>query len=239
LDLAEEVASLPGSRSALEPSRAIKPGRHGFPPDAVAASQRGRLIDAFARVAAERGYSGTTIGRVTDAAGVSKKTFYVHFTDLEDCFLAAYEYGFGILFARMCRAYEAAPSWREAIRATLRVLFETLAAEAAFARISIIETNAAGQRVRNARTLLMAKLRRFFADADLPPVPDAVLDATIGGIYSTIHDYLLANRTAELSELLPIMTYFALLPLVGKEDAAKELAAADNELFSVTDCDSG
>src|SRR5690606_6312736 len=102
---------LPGSRSALDPDRAIKPGRHGLSPETVAGIQRERLIDAFVQVVAERGFAHTTISRVTEAAGVTKKTFYAHFSDLDDCFLAAYRRGMDILLARMTEAYEAEASW--------------------------------------------------------------------------------------------------------------------------------
>jgi AcrR family transcriptional regulator len=39
---------------------------------------------------AERGYAAVTVADVVAAARVSKRTFYQHFADREDCFLAAY-----------------------------------------------------------------------------------------------------------------------------------------------------
>ncbi|MCP9953108.1 TetR/AcrR family transcriptional regulator [Actinomadura madurae] len=137
---------LPGSRSALDPGRAIKPGRHGLSPETVAGIQRERLIDAFVQIVSERGYGHTTISRVTEGAGVTKKTFYAHFTDLDDCFLAAYQRGMDILLGRMTQAYESAPSWPEGIHAALRTLLAVLAREPRFARASLVEVNAAARR---------------------------------------------------------------------------------------------
>jgi AcrR family transcriptional regulator len=39
---------------------------------------------------ADRGYSAVTVADVVAAARVSKRTFYQHFADREDCFVAAY-----------------------------------------------------------------------------------------------------------------------------------------------------
>ena len=65
-------------------------GRHGLPPEQVAASQHWRLLGACAEVMGERGYAGTTVSNVTQAAAVSKATFYRNFDGLPSCMLATY-----------------------------------------------------------------------------------------------------------------------------------------------------
>lgn len=224
---AEGKGFLPGSRSAREPGRAIKPGRHGLPPETVAGIQRDRLIDAFIQVVAEHGYARTTISKITEAAGVTKKTFYVHFAEMDDCFIAAYERGTGILLDRMTRAYEAAPSWSEGIRAGLRVMLETLDAEPRFARAALIEVNAAGPRLRKARNRHLARFRRFFVDPayDLPRLPEVMLDAIIGGIYGAVHAAVEAGEDTALPEMLPSLAYFALLPF-GRQEAVTQVEEA-------------
>lgn len=214
---------LPGSRSALDPGRAIKPGRHGLSPETVAGIQRERLIDAFVQIVSERGYAHTTISRVTEGAGVTKKTFYAHFTDLDECFLAAYQRGMDILLGRMTEAYESAPSWPDGIHAALRTLLAALAREPRFARASLVEVNAAGPQVRQARIDNLARFRAFFTDPSLPPVPVAVVDAIVGGVYSAIQVQMETGETEELPALLPPLTYFALLPLIGREAASPYL----------------
>ncbi|WP_021599727.1 TetR/AcrR family transcriptional regulator [Actinomadura welshii] len=217
---------LPGSRSALDPGRAIKPGRHGLSPETVAGIQRERLIDAFVQIVSERGYAHTTISRVTEGAGVTKKTFYAHFTDLDDCFLAAYRRGMDILLGRMTQAYESAPSWPEGIHAALRTLLAVLAREPRFARASLVEVNAAGPQVRRARIDNLARFRAFFTDPSLPPVPVAVVDAIVGGVYSAIHVRMETDETEDLPALLAPLTYFALLPFAGRETASAYLDPA-------------
>ncbi|MGP4024764.1 TetR/AcrR family transcriptional regulator [Actinomadura sp. 3N407] len=215
---------LPGSRSALDPDRAIKPGRHGLSPETVAGIQRERLIDAFVQVVSERGFAHTTISRVTEGAGVTKKTFYAHFTDLDECFLAAYQRGMDILLARMTEVYEAAPTWPDGIHAALRTMLAALAREPRFARASLVEVNAAGPRVRQARIDNLTRFRAFFADPSLASVPVAVVDAIVGGIYSAIHVQMETGEAEELPSLLPSLTYFVLLPLIGREAASPYLS---------------
>ncbi|MEV6324011.1 helix-turn-helix domain-containing protein [Nocardia sp. NPDC051787] len=46
------------------------------------------LLDAAARVFAERGYDNTTVAAITAEAGVSRATMYVYFASKEEIFLA-------------------------------------------------------------------------------------------------------------------------------------------------------
>jgi AcrR family transcriptional regulator len=52
------------------------------------ASTRARLIDAAADVFAREGFPGASIERVTDAAGLSRGSFYAHFESKDDLLLA-------------------------------------------------------------------------------------------------------------------------------------------------------
>ncbi|MEV4255785.1 TetR/AcrR family transcriptional regulator [Spirillospora sp. NPDC049652] len=217
---------LPGTRSALEPDRAIKPGRHGLPPETVAAIQRDRMIDAFVQVVAERGYAGATIGRITEAAGVTKKTFYTHFTEIDDCFLSAYERGTAIVLDGMAAAFAAEPTWPDGIRAALRAVLSMLADAPPFARVAMVEVNAAGPRVRRARIECMERFRAFFAGPGEVAVPTVVADAVVGGVYSSIYVQIENGETTRLPDLLPQLTYFALMPLVGRREAARYMETA-------------
>ena len=52
-------------------------------------SQRERAIAATGQLAASGGYRQTTVAQIARAAGISRATFYEHFKDKQDCFLAA------------------------------------------------------------------------------------------------------------------------------------------------------
>jgi AcrR family transcriptional regulator len=55
------------------------------------AETRRALLDASAKLIAERGYRGTTVNDVVAASGLSKGTFYWHFRSKEDLLLAVLE----------------------------------------------------------------------------------------------------------------------------------------------------
>ncbi|MFG1999128.1 TetR/AcrR family transcriptional regulator [Spirillospora sp. NPDC048911] len=217
---------LPGSRSAREPGRGIKRGRHGLAPETVAEIQRDRLVDAFVEVVAEHGYPQATISRITQAAGVTKKAFYDHFADREECFRAACEQGTDLIVARVEEARKGAGSWPDGVLAGMRTLLDVLAGQPRFARVSVVEINSASPPVRRGRARYLEGFRTLLTDPEpgVAGVPEAVADAVIGGVFSAIYMKVEAGRTAELPELASSLTYFVLLPLLGKQGAARELA---------------
>src|SRR5918996_5367122 len=97
--------------------RRLPRGTHGLDPGVVAESQRTRLLEAAGRAVAEKGYAGATIEDIVRGAGVSKKTFYEHFADKLDCFLAAYEAASDELFEHVRAAQDAETDWVDRTRA--------------------------------------------------------------------------------------------------------------------------
>ena len=124
--------------------RRLPRGTHGLDPGVVAASQRTRLLEAVGRAVAEKGYAGATIDHIVRGAGVSKKTFYDHFSDKLDCFLAAYEAASDELLTRLREAQSSPEGWLERTRAGIVAYLRWLAAEPALARVFLIEVAAAG-----------------------------------------------------------------------------------------------
>lgn len=215
---------LPGSRSATSPERLLPRGRHDLSREFVARSQRNRLIDAMAQTVATRGYPGTSLTDVCAAAGVSTKAFYTHFADKEACFLATFDRGATLVRKSLLVVHRRPVPWTRRIRDGLEFLLRILAEEPAFATLAVVEVLAAGPRALQRRNDLLAGFTVFFADAprrpSWPEVPETVVSAVVAGISGTIHTYVASERTAELPELLPSLTYFTLAPFVGPRAAA-------------------
>jgi AcrR family transcriptional regulator len=57
--------------------------------EARGGTQKERLLAAMVHVASREGYAAATIARVVAESGVSRATFYEHFRDRDECFLAA------------------------------------------------------------------------------------------------------------------------------------------------------
>jgi AcrR family transcriptional regulator len=187
--------------------RRLPRGTHGLDRSLVAASQRTRLLEAVGRAVADRGYGAATIDDVVRDAGVSKKTFYEHFSDKLDCFLAAYEAASDELLAHVTAAQEGADAgWLARTRAGIHAYLRWLAAEPALARVFLIEIAAAGP----AALELRERMRDRYADRmrelqTADGVPDEIAHAVVAGA-----DDLVVRRLREggdLLELEPALVY--------------------------------
>ena len=91
---------------ALDPesTKPLPRGRHALSRETVLASQRGRMLHAVMIVTAQKGYGYVSVGDVIAEAGVSRKAFYEHFDNFEECWAEAYSTAVEILFAEITRA---------------------------------------------------------------------------------------------------------------------------------------
>lgn len=218
-------APLPGARPGRDPDRAIKRGPRRVSAEVVAATQRDRLFDGLVHEVATKGYDNARVSDICHAAGVTRPAFYALFTGKEDAFLAAYRHGIAVVSQLMESAYrEAGPTWPDAARAALRTLLEVLASVPAFARMALVEVDAAGPDARRERDALLNSFRRFFADAGPGPAladvdRDELVSTVVGGIYATVRGRVARGRAAELPQLLSVLTYAATAPFLGTEGA--------------------
>src|SRR3954452_8270270 len=140
-------------------------GRHSLSREEVLASQRGRMLDAMAGATAEKGYVHTTVGDVIKRAGVSRETFYEHFSDKEDCFIAAFDAGVGVLLTStgdmLADGLEPEADGLARLDRVLATYLAVLAEQPDFARVFLVEVFAAGRRAIERR----AKMQQRFVAA--------------------------------------------------------------------------
>jgi AcrR family transcriptional regulator len=106
--------------------------------------QREQIVAGMIDAAARYGYGGASIARVVEQAGVSRATFYEHFADREECFLAAYREVAG----QIGRDVERVERERDAADRPGEILAGLLASadlNPAAARVAAIEGLAAGR----------------------------------------------------------------------------------------------
>jgi AcrR family transcriptional regulator len=222
------LVPLPGARTGRDPARSIKRGPSRVPPEVVAATQRDRLYDALVHTVAEKGYVNARVSDICQAAGVTRPAFYALFKGKDDAFIATYRHGTGVLLRLMGEAYSSAGDWRAGARATLAIMLDVLATVPAFAAMAIVEIEAVGPAAREERNLLLSSFDRFFADAPLEsdvPLPEELVRSIVGGVYTTLYRYVSAGRVAELPQLLPVLTYFVMVPFLGHDEAVREVEA--------------
>jgi AcrR family transcriptional regulator len=216
--------------------RPLPRGPHGLERDVVLASQRGRMLEAMAEAVAAKGYAQTTVADVVGGAGVSRKTFYEHFRDKEECFLAAFDTGVDLVLGAI---YAAKPSesdpessdtpWLALMRARARAYLDTLASEPAFARTFLIEVFAAGPRALERRAEVLNRFAQLFKDlhgearrqfGDLPPVPEPIYVAAVGAINELVSEFAREGRTEQLPELEDTLLYLQVALFAGRDTAA-------------------
>jgi AcrR family transcriptional regulator len=234
--MAIQLACTPVSVSETQAvaTRPLPRGPHRLAREQVLESQRGRMLEAIAQAVAAKGYAATTVGDVVGGAGVSRKTFYEHFVDKEECFLAAWDTGVDVLFDSIARAQRDAEGSMERIRLGLRAYLHTLADEPAFARTFLIEVVAAGPEAEGRRAevharfadLLVASHAQARRELDgLPEVPEPLFRAAVGAINELVSDYVRSGRTADLPELEDTILHLELVLFAGHEVAARATRA--------------
>jgi AcrR family transcriptional regulator len=179
-----------GTTSSQIP-RVLPRGRHKLDDSVVEASQRMRLIEAMTEICGERGFHRTTVADVIDRSGVSRKTFYEHFENKEDCFIAAYDEGVANLQSVIASAVINAPTWQARLRGASKAYTETLAGSPAFARMFVIEAVSVEGKIRQNRDAAFERFVDFYrellrqARVESPELPDSgrdVFTALLGAV---------------------------------------------------------
>lgn len=204
--------------------RRLPRGRHPFTQEAVAASQRARLLDALPRVVADKGYGATTVADVIALAGVSRRTFYEQFPKIEDCFLAAYAEGMQSLLATIREALRGVPAddWRLRARVAVEAYLQALASRPEAAWAYSVEALGAGRLALGQRAWVMAQwiaqwralwVLRQAGEPELGDIEDAQLLALVGGIEELVRECLRSRGAKWLPGLAAAAGDFALAVL--------------------------
>jgi AcrR family transcriptional regulator len=202
----------------------LPPGRHGLSRDAVAESQRERLLNGVVEAVVEHGYNATTIAQLIEAASVSRRTFYEHFAGKEECSLAAYE----MIAAHVrdsLREAERQAAWSDRVRAELATLLGLFAADPTVARFVLLESLAAGGELAERHRASL----RCFAELLRPDEPGAASDALteareqalVGGISTLLVRRLKAGEAGSLEDLLPDLHELVLTSYLGRHEAQR------------------
>lgn len=206
-------------------------GRHGLSRSFVERNQRERILGAVVEVASVSGYAGLTVRDVISHAGVSRRTFYEHFENKEEVFIAAYELVTARLATEVSAAARRGRTWAERVALGLATFLRRFATEPALAHLCVVEVLAAGAPGLAGRAAAMEAFRTQLrpgadeAPADLP-VPALAAETAVGGAHEVVYSHVLEGRAADLPRLLPELLEIVLLPFVGAHAAAAAAAAA-------------
>ncbi|MFL6112870.1 MAG: TetR/AcrR family transcriptional regulator [Catenulispora sp.] len=191
-------------------------GHHRLSRDQVGAAQRTRLLMAVVEVVAERGYASATVGDVLGRAHISRQTFYEHFTNKEDCFLAAFDQAAELLIARLEAALGPAS---DPVLVRLDRVFDSylrgLAATPELARALLVEVYGAGREAVRRRLAVQERFAVTVADAIAAGQrwrggldPHFIGRAVIGAVSALVTARIEAGAGATMPELRAELTAF-------------------------------
>ncbi|HKF82321.1 MAG TPA: TetR family transcriptional regulator [Solirubrobacterales bacterium] len=202
-----------GDASTLR-DRRLSPGR-GTPREEVCQNQRERLFAAMVAVTAEKGYAETSVADLVELSGVSSRSFYQHFADKEECFLAAMDEILGGVQGRTTVALQGDGDQRKRVEDTGKKLIETLALQPAAARLWLVESFCAGERAQARMNqaldgfapLLQAVLDQIPERRGMPP---QLTEALLGGVSGVIYGRLANGKVDSVRRLAPALSEWAL-----------------------------
>ncbi len=79
-------------------------------------SEQQRLIEALATLIEDRGYSATTVVDIVRVASASKRTFYQHFDNKQQCYLALLQSRTAVLIDRIRSEVDQEAHWHDQVR---------------------------------------------------------------------------------------------------------------------------
>jgi AcrR family transcriptional regulator len=201
------------------PARPHKRSKSRKPSGSVAreqarARQRVRLALGMIDAIAEDGYRATRVADVIAHAGVSRKTFYEHFENKEECLLVTFDLIAAEAMRRVEGAYRAADGWPGRVEAGIRALFDSAIENPGALRLSLLEIAAVGPAGIARREESIARFEDFIRDAlELAPgegtVSEATLKAIAGGLNRVLYWRVLHANADELHALVPDLTAWA------------------------------
>lgn len=219
--------SAAGSLESMEESddsirRVLPRGRNALGREAVAASQRARLIEAVGALTAEVGFGTMTIAAIVARAGVAKPTFYDHFSSKEACLDAYLEEGIARLVAAIADSLDPRAPVERRISQGISAMADFVAADPDGARVLLLESVAAGEFGRRQVTTMHEQFADFYialreevrlVRPDTPPLSRVRAQAIVGAIYEPVVAVVREDRFGDLAalktELIEIVTILA------------------------------
>jgi AcrR family transcriptional regulator len=199
-------------------------GRHAPPPEVRLPLQRERLLRAAALEFAEHGFAGTGSDLISRRAGMSKATFYEHFSNKEECILALFDLAVGTVRQAMAQAARQAPSdARERMRAGTRAFLTALAEHPEFAQTLLVEIIGAGPQAALHRDAVLQTFAQVLDAENAAAARRGLIGrfasphdtfAVVGAIVELISRQVRLGVPEEALELAPVIDrlIFGLLP---------------------------
>jgi AcrR family transcriptional regulator len=177
---------------------------------------RERIIGATGQLVLADGYAGLSVARISSVSGTSNQTFYEHFANKEEAFLAAFD-ELSLRAFRVTAAAVAGESdpLRGAVRGLVAML-DHIAHDPIHQRLVFVELAGAGPGPLARAEAMLDLFVGFLEPARLPAEaqrlpPRTVREAIGGGIWAIVRQEIQAGRGDRLADRAAAIVDFAVL----------------------------
>ena len=191
-----------------------------------------RLGEVLLRTVGELGYHQTTVGDILERSGEPSVRFYQHYSNKEDCFLAAYERVAGELTERMLAAGRRGATWCQGLTQALSELLDFVASEPLLAAALIVEVRA----VKNgaaAHDEILSRLADTIESARYQPdarssIPVIVAPLMVGAVEGYLRQMLVRGEAEQAPDVLAGFVFLFVLNYFGEEAAFEAMDNAND-----------
>jgi len=187
-------------------------------PGSPGEAERAALQRALVRVLSKPGgYHAAGPGEIARAAGLSPETFYAHYRNAEECYLATYDAAINELRVAMAEGAEEARSahgadaWRRQLDGAVGAMLTFLAKWPELARALFTEVHNAGPAAMLRREAMLA---RFVSDIDHAratldnPAPALASGVLVRGLDQVISARIARGMTQQLPMMLDDLSHY-------------------------------
>jgi AcrR family transcriptional regulator len=205
------------------PPQSLPKGRHRLPEDVVAGVQRERILYAAAEAVREKSYAQISVADIAAAAGISRESFYAHFANKQDAFLATQQMIFEQLLAAAAGAFfTSSTSWAERVWKGGRAYTAWVANQPGFARFGFVESYSFGPEAAKRTDEMLLAFTVFLQDGQRQRPEDSPVPRAAGEAIACAIMEAFARQVDHLRDEQPWeapVTYMILAPYIGVEDA--------------------
>jgi AcrR family transcriptional regulator len=200
---------MPGESDSIR--RVLPRGRNALDREAVAASQRARLLEAICEMTAREGYASITVNKLIARAGVAKPTFYEHFESKEACLFVCIDNAVQELVDAIAAAVNPEGTTEERITQGVTAVVEFMAADDDRARTMLVECFVAGGTVQKRIDEAYEQLAQYYqalreesriANPEDPPMSRTRARAIVGAIKDPLAGVLRDGEVVDPREIV-------------------------------------
>jgi AcrR family transcriptional regulator len=198
----------------------LPPGRSRLTDEEIAENHRLRVLYTVAKLAADKGYAGTTVADITRQAGIDGRNFYRLYADKQEAFAAVHELGFQHVMDVTAKAFFSTDGWPQRSWEAGRALTQLLDANPMVAHVGFIEAYAVGpsavQRLEDSVTAFIFFLQEGLILADPDSAPTRIgMEAIIASVFEVIYLRVREESEPQIAAALATIVHLWLTPFLG------------------------